>query len=79
VIEDKCRREDPLDGQVTDAILAAAATSRGLPAVTLNTGEYRNSGFETVDPWTASCDEILSRARIDSEIDVVGSGGFVPE
>ena len=31
----------------------AAAATRGLAIVTRNTGEFRNTGVETVDPWTA--------------------------
>ena len=54
IMEDKRRRGQPLDDHVPDAFLAAAATSRGLAIVTRNTGEFRNTGVTTVDPWNAS-------------------------
>ena len=53
IMEDKRRRGEPLDDHVPDAFLAAAATTRGLAIVTRNTGEFRNTGIETVDPWAA--------------------------
>ena len=43
---------EPLDDHVPDAFLAGAAACRGLAIVTQNTGEFRNTGVETVDPWT---------------------------
>ncbi len=52
IMEDKRRRGEPLDDHVPDAFLAAAAASRGLGVVTRNTGEFRNTGVEAVDPWT---------------------------
>ncbi len=52
IMEDKRRRGEPLDDHVPDAFLAAAAATRGLAVVTRNTGEFRNTGVETVDPWT---------------------------
>ncbi len=51
IMEDKRRRGEPLDDHVPDALLAAAAATRGLAVVTRNTGEFRNTGVETVDPW----------------------------
>ena len=54
ITEDKRRRGEALDDHVPDAFLAAAAASRGLAVVTRNTGEFRNTGVETVDPWTAA-------------------------
>ena len=54
IMEDKRRCGEPLDDHVPDAFLAAAAASRGLAVVTRNTGEFRNTGVTTVDPWTAS-------------------------
>ena len=51
IMEAKCRRGESLDDHVPDAFLAAAA-SRRLAVVTRNTGEFRNTGVETVDPWT---------------------------
>ena len=53
IMEDKRRRGEPLDDHVPDAFLAAAATTRGLAIVTRNTGGFRNTGIETVDPWAA--------------------------
>ena len=52
--EDKRRRGEALDDHVPDAFLAAAAATRGLAVVTRNTGEFRNTGVEIVDPWTAA-------------------------
>ena len=54
IMEDKRRRGEPLDDHVPDAFLAAAAASRGLAVATRNTGEFRNTGVTTVDPWTAT-------------------------
>lgn len=54
IMEAKRRSGEPLDDRVPDAFLAAAAASRGLAVVTRNTGEFRNTGVTTVDPWTAS-------------------------
>lgn len=53
IMEDKRRRGEPLDDHVPDAFLAAAAATCRLAVVTRNTGEFRNTGVETVDPWTA--------------------------
>ena len=53
IMEDKRRRGEALDDHVPDAFLAAAAATRGLAVVTRNTGEFRNTGVETVDPWAA--------------------------
>ena len=51
IMEGKRRRGEALDDPVPDAFLAAAAATRGLAVVTRNTGEFRNTGVETVDPW----------------------------
>ena len=53
IMEEKRRRGEPLDDHVPDAFLAAAAACRGLSIVTRNAGEFRNTGVDTVDPWTA--------------------------
>ena len=53
IMEDKRRRGEALDDHVPDAFLAAAAATRGLAVVTRNTGEFRNTGVETLNPWTA--------------------------
>ncbi|MCE2515655.1 MAG: PIN domain-containing protein [Acidobacteria bacterium] len=53
IMEDKRRRGEALDDHVPDAFLAAAAATRGLAVLTRNTGEFRNTGVETVDPWAA--------------------------
>ena len=52
IMEEKRRRGEPLDDHVPDAFLAGAAACRGIAIVTRNTGEFRNTGVETVDPWT---------------------------
>ena len=52
ILEDKRLRGESLDDHITDAFLAASAFTRGLTVVTRNTGEFRNTGVETVDPWT---------------------------
>ena len=54
IMEDKRRRGEPLDDHVADAFLAAAAASRELAVLTRNTREFRNTGVEAVDPWTAT-------------------------
>ena len=54
IMEEKRRRGEPLDDHIPDAFLAAAAASRGLVVLTRNTGEFRNTGVESVDPWTAA-------------------------
>ena len=54
IMEDKRRLGEALDDHVPDAFLAAAAATRGLAVVTRNTGEFRNTGVETVDPWAAA-------------------------
>ncbi len=53
IMEEKRRLGEPLDAHVPDAFLAAAAASRGLAVVTRNTGEFRNTGVEAVNPWVA--------------------------
>ena len=53
IMEEKRRRGEALDDHVPDAFLAAAAATRGLAVVTRNAGVFRNTGVETVDPWTA--------------------------
>ncbi len=53
IMEEMRLRGEPLDDHIPDAILAAAAFTRGLVVVARNTGEFRNTGVETVDPWLA--------------------------
>lgn len=53
IMEEKRRLGEPLDAHVPDAFLAAAAASRGLAVVTRNTGEFRNTGVEAINPWVA--------------------------
>ena len=53
IMEERRRRGEPLDDHVPDAFLAAAAASRGLAILTRNTGEFRNTGVDAVDPWIA--------------------------
>lgn len=44
---------EALDDDVPDAFLAAASATRGLAASTRNTGGFRNTGVEVVEPWAA--------------------------
>lgn len=53
IMENKRRRGEPLDDHLPDAFLAAAAATRGLAVLTRNTSDYRNTGVDAVDPWTA--------------------------
>ena len=53
IMEEKRRRGEPLDDHLPDAFLVAAAASRGLAVLTRNIGEFRNTGIDAVDPWTA--------------------------
>ena len=53
IMENKRGRGEPLDDHVPDAFLAAAAFTRGLAVLTRNTGEFRNTGVQTVNPWVA--------------------------
>ena len=53
IMEEKRRCGEPLEDHLPDACLAAAAATRGLAIVTRNTGEFRNAGVETVNPWVA--------------------------
>ena len=54
IMEDKRRCGEALDDHVPDAFLAAAAASRSLAIVTRNTSEFRNTGVDTVNPWTTA-------------------------
>ena len=53
IMEEKRRRGEPLDDHTEDAFIAAAAANRGLTVVTRNTGEFRNTGVKTFNPWTS--------------------------
>ena len=53
VKENKRQHGEALVGHVPYAVFAAAAFTRGLAVVTRSIGEFRNSGVETVNPWTA--------------------------
>ena len=53
IMEEKRCRGEPLDHYLPDAFLAAAAASRGLAVLTRNIGEFRNTGVDAVDPWSA--------------------------
>ncbi|MCY4015214.1 MAG: hypothetical protein OXG82_21185 [Gammaproteobacteria bacterium] len=53
IMEDKRRRGEPLGDHLPDAFLAAAAATRGLAVLTRNTSEFRNTGVNAVNPWTA--------------------------
>lgn len=51
IMEERRRRGEPLDGHLPDAMLAAAAASRGLTIVTRNDRGFRNTGVTAVNPW----------------------------
>lgn len=53
IMEDKRRRGESLDDHMPDAFIAATAATRGLAVVTRNTGEFRHTGIEMVNPWAA--------------------------
>lgn len=42
-----------LDDYLPDIFGAADAATRGLAEITRNTGEFRNTGVQPLDPWTA--------------------------
>jgi predicted nucleic acid-binding protein len=48
------RRGEPLDDHLPDAMIAGTAVCRGLGVVTRNEREFRNTGAETVNPWTGT-------------------------
>ena len=52
IMEEKRRRGEPLDAHLPDAFLAAAALRRGLTIITRNVRDFRNTGVQTVDPWS---------------------------
>lgn len=52
ILEIRRRVERPLDGQLPDAFLAAAAVSRDLTIITRNTCDFEATGARTVDPWS---------------------------
>ena len=54
ILEKKRRRGEPLDDHLPDAMIAGTALRRGLGIVTRNEREFRNTGAETVDPWTGT-------------------------
>ena len=52
LMEAKRRLGEPLDDHLPDAMIAAAAVTRGLTVLTRNEQEYRNTGAASVNPWT---------------------------
>ena len=56
IMEEKRSMGESLDDHVPDAFLAAVATHNHLTIVTRNTREFRNTGAETLDPWTQYLD-----------------------
>ena len=53
VMETKRRRGEPLDNHLPDAMLAGAAIRHGLAIVTRNEAEFRHTGLDIVNPWSA--------------------------
>lgn len=52
IMEDRRLSGESLDNQLPDAFLAAVAAERGLTIVTRDRKDFRNTGVETVDPWS---------------------------
>lgn len=52
IMETKRQRGEPLDSHLPDAMIAATAVCHGLTIVTRNEREFRNTGANTVNPWT---------------------------
>lgn len=52
IMEAKRRLGEPLDDHLPDAMIAAAAVTRGLTVLTQNEAEFRNTGAAWVNPWT---------------------------
>ena len=53
IMEEKRRLGEPLDRHLPDGMLAGTARSRNLTVVTRNEREFRNTGVEVINPWTA--------------------------
>lgn len=53
LMEEKRRRGEPLDDHLPDAFLAGMARNRNLNVLTRNESEFRNTGVEIINPWTA--------------------------
>jgi len=53
LMEEKRRRGEPLDDHLPDAFLAGMARNRNLKVLTRNESEFRNTGVEIINPWTA--------------------------
>lgn len=51
LLETRRRLGRPLDAQLPDAFLAAAAVRRDLTIITRNTRDFRDTGARTVNPW----------------------------
>ncbi len=51
IMKGRRRGGEPLDGQLADAFLAAAAVRRNLTIITRNTRDFRKTGARTVNPW----------------------------
>ena len=54
VMEAKRRRGESLDLHIPDAMIAATAYRHGLTLITRNEKEFRNTGIEVINPWTAT-------------------------
>lgn len=54
LMERRRRRGEPLDNHLPDAMLAGTAVRHRLGIITRNEREFRNTGVDTVNPWTGS-------------------------
>ena len=52
IMEIKRRWGESLDRHVPDACLAATVATHGFGVMTRNTSEFRDTGIETINPWT---------------------------
>lgn len=53
LMESRRRRGEPLDDHLPDAMLAGVARHYGLTVVTRNVSEFRHTGVDFLNPWTA--------------------------
>ena len=67
MMETKRRLGEPLDDHLPDAMIAAAAVTRGLTVLTRNEREFRNTGASWANPWTGLTD-LVRRALTGTRI-----------